>query len=139
MPMIVFSKADILRSKTMEPAWASFTITKVDGPAKNANNNGYNYIVYFTLQDWKANPDLNGKEFKRTFSSLAMGMMIPLVAAARNVDVNTLTEQFNFDTDELLGKSIDGKISIDMYEGRPVNKVEEYLPFTKGVNMQPSF
>ena len=139
MPVIQFSKADVLRSRTMDAAWASFTISQIQGPTKNAAQDGYNYVVFFTLKDWKANPELDGKEFKRTFSSKAMGMMIPLVAAARNVDVNTIQDGFNFDTDELLGKSVDGKISIDMFEGRPVNKVEEYLPYTKGVNMQPAF
>jgi hypothetical protein len=139
MPMIVFSKADILRSQTMESQWASFEFSNVMGPTKNAAGDGYNYVVQFTLTDFKPNPELNGKEFKRTFSSKAMGMMIPLVAAVRNVDVQSIKDEFNFDTDELKGKKLDGKISLEMYEGRPTNKVEEYLAYGKGVNMQPAF
>src|SRR5678816_1111613 len=125
MPAIVFSKADILRSQLMESQWASFDISAVTGPTKNSNGDGYNYVVHLTLTEYKPNPDLNGKEFKRTFSSKAMGMMIPLVAAVKNVDVNTIKDEFTFDTDELKGKKVDGKISIDNFEGRHVNKVEE--------------
>jgi hypothetical protein len=55
------------------------------------------------------------------------------------VDVQTIKDEFNFDTDEMKGKKIDGKITIDMFENRPVNKVEEYLPYGKGVNMAPAF
>ncbi len=138
MPVINFGKADILRSQTMEAQWASFLLSDVSNPVKNAAGDGYNYLVTFTLIDYK-NVDLNGKEFKRTFSSKAIGMMIPLIAAVRNVDVQTIKDEFNFDTDEMKGKKIDGKITIDMFENRPVNKVEEYLPYGKGVNMAPAF
>jgi hypothetical protein len=138
VPVINFSKADILRSQTMEAQWASFEITNITGPTKNDAGDGVNYVIHFTLIDHK-NADLNGKEFKRTFSSKAIGMMIPLFAAARGVSINDLKEEFQADTDELKGKKLDGKIAVDIYMGRPVNKVEEYLPYTKGVNMAPAF
>lgn len=137
MPIIRFSKADILRSQTMEQQWASFEITAT-GSRKNDAGDGTNYDITFSLIEHK-NPDLNGKEFKRTFSSKAIGMMIPLIAAVEDKDVNTIKEEFDFDIDMLRGRKVDGKIITDVYNNRPTNKVEEYLPYKKGVNMQPAF
>ena len=122
----------------MESQWASFNISAVTGPTKNAAGDGVNYIVHLTLIE-NAVADLNGKEFKRTFSSKAMGMMIPLFAAVQVVDVQSIKDDFQADTDTLIGKKLDGKITVDQYEGRFNNKVEEYLPYKKGVNMQPAF
>ena len=138
VPLIKFTKADILRSQIMEAQWASFLISAVTGPVKNANGDGVNYITHLTLIDHPTS-DLNGKEFKRTFSSKAMGMMIPLFAASMGVDVQSIKDDFDADTDILIGKKIDGKITVDVYENKPNNKVEEYLPYKKGVNMQPAF
>lgn len=138
MPLIQFTKADILRSQIMESQWASFSINSVTGPTKNAAGDGVNYVVGLTLIEHPT-ADLNGKEFKRTFSSKAMGMMIPLFAAVQGVAVDSIKNDFQADTDTLIGKKIDGKITVEVYEGRPNNKVEEYLPYKKGVNMQPAF
>lgn len=137
MPIIRFSKADILRTQTMEQQWASFEIVAT-GDRKNDAGDGRNYDVTFQLIEHK-NADLNGKEFKRTFSSKAIGMMIPLIAAVNDTDINTIKEEFDFDIDALRGRKLDGKIITDMYNNRPTNKVEEYLPYKKGVNMVPAF
>lgn len=137
MGVIKFTKADILRSQTLEAQWASFEVVGFSDPVRNAAQDGVNYIL--TLRLIEKNADLDGKEFKRTFSSKAIGMMIPFVAACRNVDINSIKDEFDFDPEEVKGKKVDGKIAVDIYENRPVNKVEEYLPYKKGVNMAPAF
>lgn len=137
MPIIRFSKADTLRSQTMEQQWASFEIVAT-GSRKNDAGDGNNYDITFQLIEHK-NADLNGKEFKRTFSSKAIGMMIPLIAAVEDKDINTIKDEFEFDIDSLRGRKVDGKIITDVYNNRPTNKVEEYLPYKKGVNMVPAF
>lgn len=138
MGVIQISKADILRSKVMESQWASFEIAPEIKTETNSKRDGLNYIVTFRLID-QTNADLNGKEFKRWFSSKAAGMFIPLVAAVRGVPIESFNDDFTFDIDELAGKKIDGKITIEVYQGSPNNKVEDYLPYKKGVNMQPAF
>ncbi len=121
----------------METQWASFDITEATS-RKNAGGDGINYDVTLRLIDHK-NDDMNGKEFKRTFSSKAMGMMIPLVAAVQDKNIEDFNDDFDFDYDGLKNKKIDGKITTEMYMNRPVNKVEEYLPYGKSKSIGQAF
>lgn len=128
MAIVKFSVGDILRSKLLDPGWRSWQITKVDEPRPSEDKNALNYDITFVLID--ATPDLNGKEIKRTFSSKAMGMMIPLVQAVRGQKAAEVKiESFEFDMQELLNKKIDGFCKVDVYMGNSNNKVEEYAPY----------
>lgn len=138
MAIIKFSTADILKGKILEEGWRSFQITAVNGPTINDKKDGVNYTVIFTLID--AGADLDGKEFPRTFSSKAIGMMIPLVAAIRGVPTSSIKpEAFELDTSELLGNKVDGFVKVDTYEGRMNNKVEEYLPYKSSAASKPAW
>jgi hypothetical protein len=130
MPIIKFTKADVLRSRPLEgDKWYSWEISRVEGPKTNAKGDGFNFIITLSLIDAG---ELDGKEVMRTFSNKAIGMMLPLVAAVRGVPQDEIDpEDFNLDTDELVHQKIDGKYKIDTYEGQLVGKVEEYLPYKK--------
>ena len=82
MPVIEFSVGDILRNKVLDKGWRSF-ILSCEGPVANSKKDGVNYVVTFKLID--AGPELDGKELVRYFSSKAMSMMLPLVAAVRGI------------------------------------------------------
>lgn len=139
MPIIGFKTADILKSKVMEEEWCHFIISHVSEPVKSKSSDSYNYNVTFTLCEYH-NPDLNGKEIVRSFSAKAIGMMLPLIAAVRGVKVADIPPaDFQLDTDELVGKKIDGKIKVDVYEGNPNNKLEEYAPYKSCVGAAPAF
>lgn len=128
MPVINITKADVLRSKVLPAQWYSWEIRGVEGPEKNAQGDGLNYVVIFSLIDQTA--DLNGKEIKRTFSSKALGMIVPLVAAARGIKMEQVPiEDFSFEFSELVGKKIDGLCKQDTYNGNLNNKVEEYAVY----------
>lgn len=123
MPVIAFSKADVLRTKTVDTGWYEATITRIDGPKEAKSGGSLNFDVIFTLGEKSPIP---GKELNRTFNSKAISMMIPLVAAAKGEAVNE--NGFQLDTDDLLNKKVDIKVVVDTYEGQLLNKVEEFLP-----------
>lgn len=128
MAKIKFGVGDILRSKIMDPGWRSFQILPPGEGVPNANKDGINYEIVFVLID--AGPDLNGKEIKRTFSSKAIGMFIPLVMASQGKKATDVeVKEFEFDLADLANKKIDGNVKIDIYNGQPNNKVEEYAPY----------
>ena len=129
MPKIQFTKADVLRSQNLEnEKWYSWIIKQVVGPKPNKAGDGYNYEVVFSLIDQAE--DLNGKEITRTYSNKAISMMIPLTAAVRGKKLDEMPkEDFDFDTDELVGKKVDGKHTLETYEGRLTGKVETYAPY----------
>lgn len=128
MAIVKFNVADVLRSKNLEARWYSWQINRIEGPTASDDKLAVNYKFVFTLID--ENPDLDGKEINRTFSSKAIGMMIPLVAAIRGVRTTEIKpEAFEVDLDELKGKKIDGMCKVEMYNGNPQNRVEEYAPY----------
>lgn len=128
MAIVKFNVADVLRSKNLEARWYSWQINAINGPKPNDAKDGVNYEFVFTLID--ESPDLDGKEVKRTFSSKAIGMMIPLVAAVRGLRaVDIKPEAFEVDLDELMSKKIDGMCKVEMYNGNPQNRVEEYAAY----------
>ena len=137
MAVIKFSKADVLRSKNLEAdTWYSWEITKIEGPTVSAKGDSYNYK--FTLSLIDQSEDLNGKEINRTYNSKAISMMIPIYAAANGKKLDEIDpEAFDVDTDELVGKKVDGKYKLEPYEGNLVGKVEDYLPY-KSVAGQPT-
>jgi hypothetical protein len=127
--MFQFPKADVLRARNLETdTWYSWEITKVDGPKTNAKGDGFNFTVTFSLID--KGTELDGKEIQRVFSNKAMGMMIPLVAAVRGV-AEVAPEGFQLDTDEIINKKVDGKHTLETYEGQLVGKLETYAPYKK--------
>lgn len=135
MPVINFTTADVMRSKILEKGWRPMQITAVTGPTPNKAKDGVNFTVTFTLID---SGDLDGKEFQRVFSSKAISMMLGLVAAVRGIKQNEIPkESFSVDTDELLGKKIDGLVDTDTYEGQLKNICEVYLPYKTSSNQQP--
>ena len=139
MPIIKFSKADVLRARPLEGGnWYSWLISKVEGPKTNARGDGFNFEVTFSLID--SGPDLDGKEVMRVFSNKAIGMMLPLVAASRGTNEGQIDPNaFDLDTEELVNKKIDGKYTLDTYEGRLVGKLEEYLPYKKASGQKAPF
>ncbi len=138
MPVIKFETKDVLKSKVLEDKWYSFEIREIPAAVVNAGGDGFNYKVRFALID--AGEEMNGKEIERTFSSKAIGMMIPLVAAARGIPLSDIpVEGFQLDTDELVGKKIDGHCKIEIYNGNPNNKVEEYAPYKSVVGKAMAF
>ena len=128
MAMVKFGVGDILRSKILDAGWRSWQIIHIAEPRPSEDKTGLNYDITFALID--AGPDLNGKEIKRTFSSKAIGMMIPLILATQGKKATEVeVKEFQFDMSELLHKKFDGFAKVDVYMGQPNNKVEEYAPY----------
>jgi hypothetical protein len=144
MALINFSKADILRSKDLEnEKWYSWEIAKC-AQVPTADKTGVNFLITFKLID--TNTELDGKEIDEAINVSSKGRqwmsaMLPLVAAANGKKLSDIpTDGFSFDSDELVGKKIDGKHILDLYEGRLIGKVKSpnYLPY-KSAGTQTSF
>ena len=128
MPVIQFTPADVLRSKILDTGWYGSLIKKVEAAASK-NGDSVNYTVTFEIEN------MEGKEIERYFNSKAISMLLPLIAAVTGKQIKA--ENFQFDTDELVNKKVDCKVVTEIYEGRPVNKVTEFVPYGKGKELQP--
>jgi hypothetical protein len=137
VPVIQFSTADVLRNKVLPEGWYSWLISAIEGPTPNSKKDGVNYTAVFTLIE---QGEEDGKEIRRVFSSKAMSMMIPLAAAVKGMTIDQIPKEgFALDTDELVGKKVDGKVKTDVYEGQMKNVVEEYMPYKAGKAMKADF
>jgi len=139
MAIINFTKADVLRAQNLEnEKWYSWEVASCTGPTPNKNKDGVNFLVSFKLID--ASDELNGKEVNRIYSSKAISMFIPLVAACKGMTQDSMPkESFQFDTDEIVGKKVDGKYTLELYEGQLQGRVESYLPYKSAAGQGPQF
>ena len=139
MPIINFSKADILRTQNLEnEKWYSWEISKLEGPAPSKDGKSLNFKMTLSLIDGDA--ELNGKEVVRMYNNKAMAMMIPIIAATKGMSVDQMEKtDFAFDTSELIGKKVDGKYTLETYEGQLQGRVELYLPYKSAASSGGSY
>jgi len=127
MAILKISKQDVLRQQTLEPNWYPATCTKIEMKVSK-DKNSINAETTFTL-------DCDGRDVKTYFNSKAMGMAIPFIEAVTGQKLDA--EDIEFDTDKLIGKIVQVKLVHDQFEGRLVNKIEDYLPI--GADTTPAF
>ncbi len=133
MPIINFTPGDILRQKLVPEGWYGAKITQILGPTNSKAGDSINFTFSFTLDEKSPAP---GKVIVRTFNSKMIGLMIPVIAAIRNVTVDTIindpTALKQFNTDDALNKDLDIKVTRTIYEGQMRNEADGFLPFGMG-------
>lgn len=132
MPILNITAADVLKSKNIDPGWYGAKVSAVSDLKQSKAGDSVNCNVTFTIEGTE------GKEIIRTYNSKAIGMIIPLFAAAQGKTTAEIKpENFQIDTDVILNKQVDVKIVLDTYEGKLNNKVEDVLPYGKGRQALP--
>jgi len=132
LPIIKVTAADIAKNKNIEAGWYSAQITAISPWKPSKDKGSQNLEITFLIDG------TDGKEINRFYNSKAIGMIIPLFEAIREEEISA-GEAAMLDTDELLTKQCDVKIAVDIYEGRPTNKIEGFLPYGKGKGQQAPF
>lgn len=144
MAVIKVTRGDLLRGQNLEnEKWYSFQVNNVEGPVANANKNGFNLHLTFSLID--QSEDINGKEIAYILpingngkSYLGMPMTQQLIAAAMGKKLSEMPkEEFEFDTDIFKGAKVDAKNVIEIYQGNPVSKLGAFLPYRSASNSTP--
>lgn len=134
MPLISFTKADILRSKLLEAGWYGMTIKSFSEPTKSSGGDSVNWIVTFTLDEIPGVVP-EGKELERYYNSKAKSMMLPLISAALEKTIDPAN--FDLDGSMLVGKKVDNRVAVENYEGRLINKIsDDFVPYGKSKTMQ---
>jgi hypothetical protein len=135
MAIIQFNAKDILMSTVLEGGkWYGCKVTAIAGPTVSNAGDSFNYVVDFTLDD---KTDVPGKVVPGRYNSKMIGKMIPLVSAIRGAKVEP--KSFALDTDEILGKDVDVKMAVEIYEGNPKNEPAEFAPYGKGTDQKSPF
>jgi len=131
MPIIKITAADIQKQKTLEVGWYSAQITKVSEFTTSKKGDSVNLTVTFLIDGTE------GREIDRVYNSKSMGMIVPLIEAVKGKPVEP--KDFDYDTSMLVAAKLDVKVVVEIYEGRLLNKIESYLPYGKGKEVQAPF
>lgn len=139
MPIINFTPADVLRNRNLEnEKWYSWVIKEIKAPTPSKDKQSVNTALVLSLID--SDSDLDGKEIIRMYNSKAPSMWLSIVAAARGIPMSELPKEgFQVDTDELVGKKVDGKYVLETYEGQLQGRVETYLPYKSAAGQAGTF
>ena len=119
-PIISFGPKDLLRGKTVTPAWYRVHIDSV-GEAPSKDGGSTNYPVEGTIKFNADNGDLEFANFplEWNFNSKAIGFAVGFLQSF-GVEVK---EGVRFDLASAAGKELDVYVENDNYQGRMVNRV----------------
>lgn len=134
MPIVQFSKRDMLRGTTVSPAWYRVKIESVgEAPAKPSEKGpSTNYPVEGTILFNGDNGDTQytGVPLDWNFNSKAIGFAVGFLQA---FGVN-VKEDTRFDLKSAEGRELDIFVENDTWQGRMVNRVNhKYRPIREEV------
>jgi len=115
------SREDQLRSKTVTPGWYTCLIKSVEQkPAKTDGSTNTN--VEFVVEGGP----FDGVPVGRTFSEKAPGFAVRFIEAIIGRKIKPEGEDFDFEM--ATGKKVRVYIKNDTYQGRAVNRAEDFEP-----------
>lgn len=136
MPVLKFTQADKLRSLVAPDGWYTGEVTGIDGPKKSSSGKSFNYFVTIAITEGK----LAQKDFTLIFNTesnratvMGTALIFPtdyflhLQAAITGTPLADLSVD-SLDTDTLLHKPFDFKLTKGVYDGIVMNAVQEFLP-----------
>lgn len=131
---INFSRGDLLAGQAITPAW--YTGTIISDELKTENGRVDNEII-LDFDD----PALKADErtVKHTFYNAidkGKGFLVPYMASLLNKPIKDIvdglekgtTYGFSIGEKKNVGKKIQFKLTNEMYQGRPQNRIETFLP-----------
>lgn len=133
MPVVQYSKRDLLRDKLVEPNWYTVLIDTVGEWSPSKDQKSQNMVMEGTII---RNAETGSEEFKDvpiggmgawSFNTKALGFSLGLVkAVAPQLDINPdqIDATTKIEFKHLEGKLVDLYIVNDTYEGRLKNKVD---------------
>lgn len=127
---ISIPKADLAKGIPITNGWAEFEVTEAFAKPSKAGDS----VLYIAVH--KLLNDPNEREIPHNFSSKALGMMAPWIAALKNVTVQEILDSITtgtlvFDFESTITKHVMGKVEQQLYEGRIVNKIVDFAPVGK--------
>ena len=118
------TREDLLRSKTVTPGWYPTKVTKAEqAEAKTDGSTNTNIEVTITAEGPFKNVTIN-----RTFSEKAPGFAIPYIQAVTGKRISEEGGQFDFQ--QTVGREILTYVKNEQYQGRLVNRAEDFKPIS---------
>lgn len=133
MPVIQFTKGDLLRNQPINPDWYDVEIIKVKQEAVEGK---INVTVTLKFEDQMLAAD--ERTIDHTFYNCVgkgSGFVIPFMAGIINKPIKEVADglekgtAYAFNLDETLeGKKVKARLENEMFQGNQLNKVKAWLP-----------
>lgn len=127
MPVLKITKADIEKTKNLEPGWYGAKVCRVHPVAKSKKGDSLNQQIDFLIEGG------NGKEIPTTFNTKLLGKIAPLWTAALGIPL----DEGEFDTDMLIGKTVDVRVAPKEFNGNLIDNIIMYLPYGRSKEATP--
>lgn len=123
MPIVTFSKRDLLQGKTVSPSWYRCRVDSV-GEQPSKDQGSTNYPVDFTVlfDGETGSTEFTDVPFSNNFNSKAIGMAVPFLSA---LGVPVEAEK-RIDLKAAEGMTLDVYVGNKTFEGRILNDVKAY-------------
>jgi hypothetical protein len=123
MPIITISIQELKKGKTLDEGWYKGTLKKFE-VSLSKDKKSVNYIPTIVIDD--KTPE--GREMQTWFNSGWIAKLVPFYVAVTGKTVND-DVPLQIDTDDFKsGTEIWCHIVIDVYNGSPNNKLDNFLP-----------
>lgn len=123
MPIVQFSKRDLLQGKTVNPAWYRCRVETVgENPSKDQGSTNYPVDVTVLFDGDTGSTEFTDVPVTFNFNSKAIGMAVPFLTA---LGVNVEPEK-RIDLKAAESMTLDIYIGNKQYEGRILNDVKAY-------------
>ena len=128
--LIHVTKADLMKSQIITPGWQKVEVESVYSKmSKDGQSTNYWAVLLFT-------DDPDGRTLEHNFNSKALGISLQnfcaAVAGKTVVDFMAgMPKAIDIDLESTVGKKLMVKVVNTIFDGRPVNKVEDFCPIDK--------
>ncbi len=121
MANLVFNitREDMLRSKTVEPGWYKVMVKSLSSKDASTDQSLLIIVDLVVVQDGA----FKDVPLRAQFSEKAMGFSVPFFAAC-GAPINEAGGQYDFERTK--GKTILVYVKNEIYQGRVLNKIEDY-------------
>jgi hypothetical protein len=131
MPFINFSEATLKQGQLIVPGWYAAEVISIDVKPPKSGGDSLNYVPTFRIV---TKGSAFNQELMHTFNTQALGRMCPFVAAVMEKPLKEIIAsldggELQFDTDAAIGKTIQIQIINEEYQGRQVNRVNNFAAY----------
>lgn len=130
MALLKITAADIKKLQALDNGWYGAIVKSVSDPTPNKAKDSVNIIVTFVIEG------SDGKEIVNYFNSKMIAFIIPAYEAAMGTKIAPDSE---VDPADMVGKKLDVKLEVKIFNNNPQNEIVGYLPYGTGKNQTTTF
>jgi hypothetical protein len=125
MPIMVITREDLLRGRVVTPGWYKMKIKAIEDTAAGTDGSTNTNVSLVIIQPG----DFLDVPLKRVFNEKAPGFAVTFIQSITGKRLDS--SGGSFDLSNAIGREVYGYIKTGVWQGRPRNEVDDFLPVGK--------